>query len=81
MGTISKLSEAPLYIYLYVDDPPGGNHVYCAHTVTHNNANISQGWHLPNLQITFMKYGQYCLRILGVNAQSILFHIFLCKVE
>ena len=33
------------------------------------------------LQITFMKYDQYCPPILGVNTQNILFHIFSVKLS
>ncbi len=52
-----------------------GNHVYCVHNMS---ATIMPK-HLKDatyLKITFMKYGQYCPQILGVNAQNTLFHIF-----
>ncbi len=52
-----------------------GSHVYCVHTMS---ATI-MARHLKDgtyLQITFMKYDQYYPRILGVNAQNTLFHIF-----
>ncbi len=57
-----------------------GNHVYCAHTMSATIMPI----HLKDgtyLQITFMKYDQCCLRILRVNPQNTLFHIFFRKVE
>ncbi len=52
-----------------------GNHLYCVHTMSATIMPI----HLKDgtyLQITFMKYDQYCPQILAVNAQNILFHIF-----
>ena len=57
-----------------------GNHVYCAHTmpVTIMTIQFKDG---SCLQITFMKYDQYCPRILGVNIQSTLFQTFSRKVE
>ena len=54
-----------------------GNHVYCVHTMSATTMPI----HLKDgtyLQITFafMKYDQYCPRILGVTAQHTLFNMF-----
>ena len=49
--------------------------MYCAHTMSATIMPI----HLKDrtyLHTTFMKYDQYSLWILGVNAQNILFHIF-----
>ena len=57
-----------------------GNPVYYAHTRSARIMLI----HLKDgtyLQITFMKYDQYCPQILGVDARNILFHIFFRKVE
>ncbi len=49
--------------------------MYCAHTmsVTIMPRCRKDGTYL---EITFMKYDQYYPRILGVNAQNTLFHIF-----
>ncbi len=55
-----------------------GNHVYCAHTMSAKIISIylTDGTYQQVTFIMFMEYEQYRPRIMGVDAQKTLFHIF-----
>ncbi len=57
-----------------------GNDVYCAHSMpaTIIPKHLEDGTYL---EITFMKYHQYCLWMLAVNAQNTLFRLLFVKLS